>query len=81
MTIITLLTDFGTTDSYVGELKGVLLNGAPGAILVDLSHGVPPGDVRSAAYILGRTWHLFPSGTVHLAVVDPGWAATAQRSH
>jgi S-adenosylmethionine hydrolase len=72
MTVITLLTDFGTTDSYVGEMKGVLLSRAPGAVLVDVSHGVTPGDVRSAAYILGRTWHRFPSGTVHLAVVDPG---------
>jgi S-adenosylmethionine hydrolase len=76
MTIITLLTDFGTTDSYIGEMKGVLLNGAPLAVLVDISHGVPPGDVRSAAYILGRTWHRFPAGTVHLAVVDPGVGTT-----
>lgn len=70
--IITLLTDFGTTDSYVGEIKGVLLSRAPDAILVDLSHGVAPGDVRSASYILGRVWHRYPSGTVHLVVVDPG---------
>jgi S-adenosylmethionine hydrolase len=76
MTIITLLTDFGTTDSYIGEMKGVLLNGAPSVVLVDISHGVPPGDVRSAAYILGRTWHRFPAGTVHLAVVDPGVGTT-----
>jgi S-adenosylmethionine hydrolase len=72
MTFVTLLTDFGTTDSYVGEMKGVVLNGAPTAVLVDVSHGVPPGDIRSAAYIIGRTWHRFPSGTVHLVVVDPG---------
>jgi S-adenosyl-L-methionine hydrolase (adenosine-forming) len=72
MTIVTLLTDFGTTDSYVAEVKGVLLSRAPTAILVDVSHGVPPGDIRSAAYILGRTWHRFPPGTVHLVVTDPG---------
>jgi hypothetical protein len=72
MTIITLLTDFGTTDSYVAEMKGVLLSGAPAAVLVDVSHGVSPGDVRSAAYILGRTWQRFPAGTIHLVVVDPG---------
>lgn len=72
MTIVTLLTDFGTTDSYVAEVKGVLLSRAPAAILVDVSHGVPPGDIRSAAYILGRTWHRFPPGTVHLVVTDPG---------
>jgi S-adenosylmethionine hydrolase len=69
---ITLLTDFGSADSYVGEMKGVLLSGAPAATAVDISHAVPPGDVRSAAYILGRTWHRFPPGTVHLVVVDPG---------
>ena len=72
MTVITLLTDFGTTDSYVAEVKGVLLTRAPTPTLVDISHGVPPGDVRSAAYILGRTWHRFPEGTVHLVVIDPG---------
>jgi hypothetical protein len=76
MTIITLLTDFGTTDSYVAEMKGVLLSMAPAATVVDLSHGVPPGDVRSAAYILGRTWERFPPGTVHLVVVDPGVGTT-----
>jgi S-adenosyl-L-methionine hydrolase (adenosine-forming) len=72
MTVVTLLTDFGTTDSYVAEVKGVLLTRAPTATLVDISHGVPPGDVRSAAYIVGRTWHRFPEGTVHLVVIDPG---------
>ncbi|MGH7580208.1 MAG: SAM hydrolase/SAM-dependent halogenase family protein, partial [Gemmatimonadales bacterium] len=72
MTLITLLTDFGTTDSYVAEVKGTLLATAPGATLVDVTHSVPPGDVRAGAYLLGRVWHRFPAGTVHLAVVDPG---------
>ena len=85
MTLITLLTDFGTTDSYVAEVKGVLLSRALAAVLVDVSHAVPPGDVRSAAYLLGRTWHRFPAGTVHLVVVDPGVgtsrAALALRAH
>src|SRR5918995_2197281 len=72
MTVVTLLTDFGTTDSYLAETKGVLLSGAPAAVLVDVRHAVSPGDIRSAAYILGRTWHRFPSATVHLVVVDPG---------
>ena len=72
MTIVTLLTDFGTTDSYVAEMKGALLSRAPSVVLVDVSHGVAPGDIRSAAYILGRSWGRFPSGTVHLVVVDPG---------
>jgi S-adenosylmethionine hydrolase len=72
MTLITLLTDFGTADSYVGEMKGVLATLAPGVQMVDISHDVPPGDIGSAAYVLGRTWHRFPEGTVHLVVVDPG---------
>ncbi len=72
MAVITLLTDFGTADPYVGELRGVLLSGAPDATLADLSHEVPPGDVRAAAYLLDRAWRRFPSGTVHLVVVDPG---------
>jgi S-adenosylmethionine hydrolase len=70
--IITVVTDFGLSDSYVAEMKGVLLSGAPDATLVDVSHFVVPGDVRSAAYILGRAWHRFPEGTIHLVVVDPG---------
>ena len=76
MSIITLLTDFGSSDSYVAEMKGVLLSGAPSAVLVDVTHEVSPGDVRSAAYLLGRTWHRFPAGTVHLVVVDPGVGST-----
>jgi S-adenosylmethionine hydrolase len=72
MTLITILTDFGTADSYVAEVKGVLLSGAPGATLVDVTNEVAPGDIRSAAYILERTWHRFPPSTIHLVVVDPG---------
>jgi S-adenosyl-L-methionine hydrolase (adenosine-forming) len=72
MPIVTLLTDFGTSDSYVAEMKARLLAGAPDAVLVDVTHAVAPGDIRAAAYILGRSWHRFPEGTVHLAVVDPG---------
>lgn len=85
MAVITLLTDFGTTDAYVAELKGALLSAAPAATLVDVTHGVAPGDVRSAAYVLNRAWRHFPAGTVHLAVVDPGVgtrrAAFALRAH
>jgi hypothetical protein len=72
MSIITLLTDFGTADSYVAEVKGVLLSRAPGVTLVDVSHDVPAGSVRAAQYLLARTWSRFPAGTVHLVVVDPG---------
>ncbi|HEX6107043.1 MAG TPA: SAM-dependent chlorinase/fluorinase [Gemmatimonadales bacterium] len=72
MPIVTLLTDFGSADSYVAELKAAVLSTAPDATLVDVTHAVQPGDVRAAAYLLGRTWPRFPAGTVHLAVVDPG---------
>ena len=67
--IITLLTDFGTPDNYVGEVKGVLLSRVHGAALLDITHEVPPGDLRAGQYILSRVWHRFPQGTVHLAVV------------
>src|SRR5919107_1397745 len=76
MAIITLLTDFGSSDYYVAEVKGALLSGAPDATLVDVTQGISPGDVRSGAYILGRIWHRFPPGTIHLAVVDPGVGTT-----
>lgn len=72
MSIITLLTDYGTADSYVAEVKAVLLAGAPQAILVDVTHEVPPGDIRAGQYVLGRSWHRFAIGTVHFVVVDPG---------
>ena len=70
--IVTLLTDFGLQDSYVAEMKGVLLIRAPEAQLVDIAHSLSPGDVRAAQYLLSRTWKQFPRGTVHVAVVDPG---------
>jgi len=70
--IVTLLTDFGTADSYVAEMKGVLASTAGDALLVDISHDIPPGDIAAASYVLGRAWRTFPRGTVHLAVVDPG---------
>jgi S-adenosylmethionine hydrolase len=70
--VITLLTDFGTTDSYVAEVKAVLLRHAPGAVLVDVTHELSPGDIQAAQVTLGRAWHRFPAGTVHLCVVDPG---------
>lgn len=53
-------------------MRGVLLTQAPGAVLADITHTITPGDVRAAAYVLGRAWHRFPLGTVHLVVVDPG---------
>jgi hypothetical protein len=70
--IVTLLTDFGHDDAYVGTVKGVLLSINPEARLVDLTHAVPPQDVRRAALLLEGAWRFFPRGTVHLAIVDPG---------
>lgn len=70
--IITLLTDFGTGDGYVGEMKGVLAAGAPDCALVDIAHDLPAHDVEAGRLALARYWHRFPVGTVHLAVVDPG---------
>jgi S-adenosylmethionine hydrolase len=70
--VVTLLTDFGLEDAYVGVVKGVLLGINPRARLVDLTHAVPAQDVRRAALLLEGAWQFFPPGSVHLAVVDPG---------
>lgn len=72
MSIITLLTDFGTQDSYVGTVKGVILSINPKATLVDITHEVPNFAIDDAAFILNSTFSHFPVGTVHLTVVDPG---------
>lgn len=77
--VVTLLSDFGTADSYVAEVKGRLLSLAPGLTIVDITHDVAPGDVAGAAFVLGRAWRQFPAGTVHIAVVDPG-VGTARRA-
>ena len=69
---ITLLTDFGTADGYVAELKGILTSGAPGVPLLDMSHDIPAQDVEHARLTVARYWRRFPVGTVHLVVVDPG---------
>ena len=69
---ITLLTDFGTADGYVAEMKGVLLCIAPDVPILDMSHDVPPHDVEFARLTLARYWRRYPVGTVHLVVVDPG---------
>jgi len=76
--IVTLTTDFGLRDPYVGIMKGVLLTHGPGLRCVDLTHHVPAQDTRVAAFHLAHSWHWFPTGTVHVAVVDPG-VGTARR--
>ena len=70
--VVTLLTDFGTADGYVGELKGVLCTAAPGVSLVDIAHDVSPQDVDGARLAVARYWRRFPVGTVHVVVVHPG---------
>jgi len=70
--VIALLTDFGTSDGYVGIMKGVILGIHPKATLVDLTHEIQPQDVREAAFVLHTAHRYFPARTVHLAVVDPG---------
>ncbi len=70
--IITLITDFGLGDGYVGSMKGVILGVNPDTAIVDISHIVPPQDIKEAAYLLGSVWESFPQHTVHLCVVDPG---------
>ncbi len=69
---MTLLTDFGLLDHFAGVLKGVVLGVCPGAVAVDLSHQVTEFDILEGAYLLAQSWRYFPSGTVHLVVVDPG---------
>jgi hypothetical protein len=70
--VITLLTDFGSSDHYVAAMKGVLLGICPEAQLVDISHEIAPYAITEAAFTLSQAWTCFPDGTVHLVVVDPG---------
>ena len=72
MPIVTFTTDFGAHDGYVGALKGVVLSIAPQATLVDIAHGVPARDVAAGAVALAQAAPLFPPGTIHVVVVDPG---------
>lgn len=69
--IITLLTDFGSKDGYVGAMKGVILGLNPDATIVDLTHEISPGDIGTAAFVLAQAAPYFPSGTIHVIVVDP----------
>ena len=69
---ITLLTDFGTSDYFVGALKGVILSINPTIRIVDITHEIPPQDIESAAFTLLACYESFPVGTIHVAVIDPG---------
>ncbi len=71
MNTITVLTDFGLKDPYVGTMKGVMLSINPQAQIIDITHEIDPQDVREAAFLPGDYYRFFPEGTVHVCVVDP----------
>jgi len=70
--VISLLTDFGTADYYVGAVRGAILSVNPRAVIVDVTHEIPPQDIEAGAFTLLAAYKTFPSGTIHVAVVDPG---------
>lgn len=85
--LVTLLTDFGTADYFVGAMKGALLSVCPGAQVVDITHEIAAHDIEAGAFTLLAAYETFPAGTIHVAVVDPGVGSTrrpllvAARSH
>ena len=70
--VITLTTDFGTADTYVAAMKGVILSINPTATIVDITHSISPQNVKEAAFIFHTVYRYFPKGTIHVVVVDPG---------
>lgn len=74
--IVALTTDFGVQDWFVGVMKGVMLEVEPTLRFLDITHAIPPGDIRAGAFCLMNAWNFCPPGTVHLAVVDPGVGGT-----
>jgi S-adenosyl-L-methionine hydrolase (adenosine-forming) len=70
--VITLLTDFGTADYFVGALKGAILSVNRAALIADITHEIPPQDIEAGAFTLLAAYETFPVGTIHVAVVDPG---------
>lgn len=74
--IITLTSDFGLKDSYVGSMKGVILSLIPDIEIIDLCHTIHPQDVHHGAFVLHTGYSYFPAGTIHIAVVDPGVGST-----
>ncbi|MBN1309023.1 MAG: SAM-dependent chlorinase/fluorinase [Chitinispirillaceae bacterium] len=69
---VALITDFGIADWYVGEIKGAMLSACPGISIIDITHHIPPGDIKAAAFTLAVCFRTFPEGTVFCVVVDPG---------
>ena len=76
--IITLTTDFGTSDVYVGVMKGVILNINPNVQIVDITHAVSPQNIHEAAFTINSAYRFFPKGTIHVIVVDPGVGSDRQ---
>ncbi|HEU4433922.1 MAG TPA: SAM-dependent chlorinase/fluorinase [Pyrinomonadaceae bacterium] len=76
MRAITLLTDFGTADYFVGAMKGAILSINPRAVIADITHEIPAQDVAAGAWQLLAAYDTFPAGTIHVAVVDPGVGST-----
>ena len=74
--MISLLTDFGTADYFVGAVKGAILSVNPSAVIVDITHEIAPQDVAAGAFTLLAAYKTFPPGTIHVAVVDPGVGST-----
>ncbi len=72
MGVITLLTDFGHTDNYVGVMKGVIASISPHSRVIDLTHGIEPQAILAARFNLLASYGYFPAGTIHVVVVDPG---------
>jgi S-adenosyl-L-methionine hydrolase (adenosine-forming) len=70
--IVTLLTDFGTKDGYIGSVKGVIKSYYPKADIIDISHDIEPFDIRSAAFTLHNYYSFYPKDTIHMVVIDPG---------
>ncbi|HUB78227.1 MAG TPA: SAM-dependent chlorinase/fluorinase [Bryobacteraceae bacterium] len=70
--IVTLTTDFGLSDHYVGSMKGVILRICPGTPIIDISHEVTPYAIAEGAYLIAQAYLTFPRGSVHVVVVDPG---------
>ena len=75
-TAITLLTDFGTADYFVGAVKGAILSVNPRAVIVDITHEIPPQDIAAGAFTILAAYKTFPAETIHVAVVDPGVGST-----
>jgi S-adenosyl-L-methionine hydrolase (adenosine-forming) len=76
VSVITLLTDFGTADYFVGAVKGAILSVNPAVVIADITHEIPPQDIEAAAFTLLAAYPTFPPETIHVAVVDPGVGST-----